>query len=206
MEALEIGSRAFARHYAKEIGRRYGLLSATFALVQVVVSATTGLDHKNGLIIALHEAKDHFNNGFDPSLVTVPMFTSLITCFACGIMSLGASYYAGRDAARLAKSTSAGQRAGTIAALIGGTTWLGASVIAALLTGTDSTLIAVDPLDSTGIVQQDLRIALIVAGRAVICAGLGLVFVQLYAIMGAESGTSGRNHRGVFARRNRIES
>jgi hypothetical protein len=178
MEALEIGSRAFARHYANEIGRRYGVLSATFALAQVVVSATTGLAHKNALIIALHQAKAHFDNGFDPSLIIVPLLTSAITCLIGGGLALAASYYAGREATRVTQSNDAGLRAGIITAIIGGATWIGASIIAAFLTGTDSTLIAVDPLDSTGIVLQDLGITLIVAVRALICAGLILLIVQ----------------------------
>jgi hypothetical protein len=136
----------------------------------------------------LHQTKAHFDNGFDPSLIIAPLLTSIITCLIGGVLNLAAGYYAGREAAQLAQSIDAGRRAGIIVALIGSATWMGASIIAAFLTGTDSTLISIDPLDSTGIVQQDLGIVLIVAVRALICIGFSMIFVSQCATMGAEKG------------------
>jgi hypothetical protein len=188
MQALDYLSQTFARRYATEIGRRYGLLSAAIALGQVAISATTAYAHKSDIIIFLFESQHVTSVVLEPEIILAPFFAGLLSCVIGGIFSLMVSYYAARETAQFNRDTKSGRRAGLIASLIGSATWLGLSVIAAVLTGTDGALIAVDPHSAMSVASQEIGIIVLVALRAIILGGFILLFVPFFSTRGANKG------------------
>ena len=136
-----MNGQATARYY----GRLLGMLSGLFALLQVLVSASSALANQRALDALQRSIAPPYLGSiptdFD-SVVSVLVVTYLSAAIA-GTIMMGFAWYAGRITARSIGRRQFGARAGLWVAVWSGLIWLALALVATLLTHADGTLTGV---------------------------------------------------------------
>ncbi len=183
--------RAQNRPIANQLGWRYGLLNGAYGLLQVAIAGSTAAAYSGSLVTLLH-ANDTGAGVVPLDGILPPALVAVISCLVGGIFSLGISYYAARNTAKLTGDVGLGQRAGMVAALLGVGFWTVLGILSALLTSTDGAFLTIDPFSHTGYGTQLIGIIFVVVVRALIIGGLSLLLAFLFATLGANAGKNRR--------------
>lgn len=187
-------SRAANRPIANQVGTRFAQMSASFALAQVVVSMTTSAAHQGTLSALANLDPDPSRSAYVPLDSLLPVvLTSLISLLVFGFINLFVSFFAARETAQRTGDPALGQRAGIITALIGTGAWVGLSIVGALISGTDGTLLTTTFFSNTSMLTQAIVIASITGLRAIILGGLFLLPAWLFSNLGAQNGAKRAN-------------
>lgn len=180
-------ARAANRPLATQIGLRYGLLAATFALVQVIVSNTTTANYQ-GPLIALQQLNNPVAGTVPLDALLPPLIVGALSALIGGILMLVISYLAASTTAHLTRDAGLGQRAALITAAISGVAWTLLGGLGALIGGTDGFFLVVNPFSTQSLPSQVAGIAFIAVARGAIIGAFTLLPAWFFGTLGAQAG------------------